>query len=114
MCGGCATFGGGGQDIYGVYDVASLNGEPLPNEVLSSGWIDWRPDGSWIGSMTPTGGAGPEELEGQSSVGEEVDGCIPFQIWPNEEPDAPGTGTLCGGVMTVVVGAVEWVFQKRR
>jgi hypothetical protein len=113
VVGACATFGGGVEKIYGVYDVTSLNGAPLPNEMLSSGWLDWKPDGSWTGLMTPAGGAEPEALEGQTSVGEEADGCIPLQIWPTEAPEAPGTGTVCDGVMTVNVEGIEWVLHKR-
>ena len=113
--GACAMFGGGGTDIYGVYDMVSIGGESLPNAELTSAWLDWRPDGSWTNTYFPVGAPEPMTEEGQSSLGEEADGCVPFEAWGSLTPDQPFSGTVCDGVISGTdPEAGTFVMHKRR
>ena len=115
ILGASATCGGGGTDIYGAYDLVSENGESLPTATTTSGRLDWKADGSWTITVSPVGASEPVVFEGQSSAGEEADGCIPFQIWANEVPDEAASGTVCDGVISIAnAGGVPLVFHKRR
>ena len=114
MLGACATFGGGEPDIYGIYDLVSANGESIPNDQYSSYWMEWRPDGSWTSHATVVGAPEPVVEDGQSSVEDEVDGCVPFQAWGNEAPDELIAGTVCDGVISGTSPEGPFVMHKRR
>lgn len=99
------------DQIYGTYDWTTLSGQALPSDSISSGWLDWRPDGSWTSYEIPAGASEPVEYEGQSSIGGRTEECFPFQAWQNEAPDEPFSGTVCDGVITADDGS--FVGQKR-
>ena len=110
VVGACATT----PDIYGIYDLVSINGESIPNDASSSIWMEWRSDGSWTSHATVVGVPEPVVEDGQSSVEDEVDGCVPFQAWGNEAPDELITGTVCDGVISGTSPEGPFVMNKRR
>jgi len=116
VLGACAMFGGGEPDIYGIYDMVSMGGETLPTAEISSAWVDWKPDGSWVMTITPAGTSETMVDEGGSSVEKAVDGCVPFQSWNSLAPEVIVPGTVCDGVATIPgeEGIVAMVMHKRR
>jgi hypothetical protein len=99
------------EHIYGTYDWVTLGGQALPSDSISSGWLEWRPDGSWTSYEVLADGSGPIEYHGQSTIGRFVDGCFEFQAWENESPDAPFSGTVCDDVLT---GDDEFAFEGQK
>jgi hypothetical protein len=116
VVGACATFGGGEPDIYGIYDVVSMDGGSLPSAEISNAWGDLKPDGSWTMTLSLAGTSETMVEEGGSSIGEEVDGCLPFQSWNYLAPELMVYGTICDGVLTVpgTEEVASMVMHKRR
>jgi len=112
IVGACATFGGGQPDPYGIYDIVTVNGEPLPAMQVISGWCELRSDGTDWCSMTVEGLAEPIEGSSPHTLGEFEDGCFPY-----ESTDEEGTlwvGAICGEVLTATGGGITVALHKRR
>ncbi len=110
--GACATFGGGGPDPYGLWDIVSVNGEALPAAELAEGWCDLRADGTESCTLTVEGLPEPMTDTSPFTLGELEDGCFPY-----ESTDAEGVtwvGSICGDVFTVTGGDINVVLHKRR
>ena len=109
VLGACATFGGGGQDIYGIYEMV-----PGPDGI--TGWYELKVDGTWDMEMSVPDLPEPMTYSGVFSVGEEKDGCLWIESWVPDAPDAAGEKTpisFCDGVMTVP-SYENATFHKRR
>jgi hypothetical protein len=118
LFGGCATFGGGEVDPYGIWDLVSSDGVTYPNENVPEWNIELRPDGSAVLSFKLTNGQ-EGRMVGSFSLGEEKDGCWPINLVFDEEAVDPGTGSICGREMTIeadneTADNATQVFHKRR
>jgi len=88
------------DQLYGTYDWEILGGQTLPSDSLTSGWLEWRPDGSFTSYEILADGSGTIELHGQSTIGQFVDDCFQFEAWLDESPEASFSGTICDDEVT--------------
>ena len=98
--GACATFGGGGFDPYGMYDIVSVNGEDWTGNPEMNGWYELRSDGTSTVTFDITAMPDLEPSHAEFTLGEMEDGCMPFTSTSDEGP--PWTGAICGDVLTTV------------
>jgi hypothetical protein len=110
VLGACA----GGPDVFGTYDYVSINGETLPMAAVTEGWMELRADGSLGLSITLPNQPDPMVYEGEFSLGEMEDGCIPYSSPDVEDPDKIWTGSICGDVFTNESAGTTLVLHKRR
>ena len=112
----CFVFGtcAGEPNPYGIYDYVSINGETLPTAALTEGWMELRADGSLeIGFALPNQ-ADPMVDEGEFSLGEMEDGCIPYTSQDLVDPEKIWTGSICGDVLTNENAGTTLILHKRR
>ncbi len=118
VLGGCATFGGGGPDPFGIYDIESIVFLGMPGyfgtavgsvDTGLTGWLELRADGT--GTWRGPEGSEPETAEFSFTLGDLDDGCFPFLMKSDDWEE--GVGTICGDVLTIT-GDGEAVFHKRR
>ena len=112
LLGGCATFGGGEFDPYGMYDLVSINGAALPTMEVTGGWYELRPDGTSTVTMDIAEMPDQEAGNADFSLGEMEDGCFPFRS--TGEDGSEWTGSICGDVFTVEGNETTVVMHKRR
>ena len=96
--GACATFGGGGSDPYGIYDIVTVNGEDWTGNPEMNGWYELRADGTSTVTFDITAMPDAEPSNADFSLGEMEDGCIPLTTSAVE--GSPWTGSICGDVLT--------------
>ena len=104
------------QGIHGVYEMISMNGEPLPSGTVAAGSFEFRSDGKWVLSVSYNSLEGAVSSSGGFVAREERNGCTPVELWPSDVPDAKRTETICDGIMTIEPSSVSWVavFKKRQ
>ena len=113
VLGACATFGGGEPEVYGTYDVISVDGAKVPYGEYLEGWLKLRPNGISMFTMVLEGSPGAMEFPGTYILEESEDGCIPFRFVDNEHPTEGISGTICGDEMTAHDGRSPMVLHKR-
>lgn len=103
-----------GSEIVGVYQMVSLDGQPLPHKGLSGGLMEFRSDGIWELSASYSSLSAPITSSGQFSVGERKEGCVEVVNSPDDWPDRPDTLQVCDGVFTLKPSSSGWsaVFEK--
>jgi hypothetical protein len=114
LFGACATVGGGESQIYGIYDVISIDGATLPYGDYLEAWVELGPNGNSMFTMILVDGPGPMEFPGTYSLEEYRDGCFPFLFVDNEHPSERMSGAICGEVMNAHNGRSPMVLHKRR
>jgi hypothetical protein len=112
VLGGCATFGGGGPDPYGIYDVVSANGEDWPTPEGMRSWYELRADGTSTATFIIPTQAEPAVNDATFSLGEKEDGCIPFSATGEDKTE--WTGSICGDVLSIEGPEMSVVLHKRR
>ena len=109
--GACATFGGGGPDPYGIYDLVSVNGVDWSATGEMSGWYELRPDGTSTLTLEVAAMPDAEPANANFTLGEMKDGCLPFRS--TGEEGSTWTGSICGEVFTVEGPETSVVMHKR-
>ena len=99
VLGACATFGGGGFDPYGIYDVVSMNGVDWAGNADMKAWYELRPDGTSTFTFDVAAMPDQEPADTEFSLGDMEDGCIPFSS--TSEETGEWAGSICGDLFTV-------------
>ena len=80
VLGACATFGGGGPDVIGIWDLVSIGGNPLPTAGKSATHRAEVKDGGVDGlHFTLEGQTEPLYVESEYSLGDIKDGCVEYR-----------------------------------
>jgi len=112
ILGACATFGGGGPDPYGIYDVVSVNGVDWSATDDMSGWYELRADGTSTVTMEVADMPDAEPANANFTLGEMKDGCFPFS--GTGEDGSLWKGTICGDVFTIEGPQTSVVMHRRK
>ena len=108
--GGCAT---GGPDVFGTWDLVSINGQPLPYGGMAEHWAEVNEGGVVTLHLIREGESEPQVIEAEYSLGEAEDGCIAYSS-DDYQTGQPLVGSVCGDVLTLnTVDGVPIVYHRR-
>ena len=114
---GCASLPRTASDVAGIYDLFSVDEQPLPIlEIdLRSGWLRLESNGSL--SMSYQLGEAKEgaiALSGTFSLTGPVATGVRVMLVIDDEDDDQAYGVLTSGVLTITADGDVLVFKKRR
>ena len=110
ILGGCADSG---PEVHGIWDLVSINGEPLPTQGMAQHWVDVKEGGVVTLYFIPEGESEPQSVEAEYSLGEVEDGCIAYNS-NDYRTGEPLVGSVCGDVLTLnTVDGVPIIYSRR-
>lgn len=89
----CATSRGVIHNLAGTYDLVSLGSQPIPSADIARLWIEITPQGTW--QMFEEPGARFGGTRGLFAMGDTIDSCFTFNMWPETDPRARGAMEFC-------------------
>jgi hypothetical protein len=110
ILGACADSG---PEVHGIWDLVSINGEPLPTQGMAQHWVDVKEGGVVTLYFIPEGESEPQSVEAEYSLGEVQDGCIAYNS-NDYRTGEPLVGSVCGDVLTLnTVDGVPIIYSRR-
>ena len=111
VVGGCAADG---PEVYGIWDLVSINGESLPTQGMAQHWTDVKEGGVVTLYFVPEGESEPQRVEAEYSLGEVKDGCIAYSS-NDYQTGQRLVGSVCVDVLTLnTVDGVPIVYHRRK